>query len=105
MRCQKEVRTHGLGFGHYHQCTRRAVEDGFCKLHHPDAVAKRDREKRQRWDAEHRSRMRGYLMHQIGALVLNALEDGGQMHAEDYSKLDPSWCLERYVAGRKKKRS
>ena len=33
-------------------CYRKAVKNGFCKQHHPDAVAKRRDERMARWKAE-----------------------------------------------------
>ena len=40
-RCQKRVR-HSTW--HSGQCSRRAVKDGYCKQHHPDALAQREAE-------------------------------------------------------------
>lgn len=37
------------------QCTRRAVKDGYCKQHHPDAVAERERAQRVKVDREIRA--------------------------------------------------
>ena len=34
----------------FHRCRRNAVKDGYCKQHHPDTVAKRDEERRLRWE-------------------------------------------------------
>lgn len=53
VKCKKRVPSPGMWM-HDHQCTRYAVKDGFCKIHHPDAQKKRDEEahKRQeeKWD-------------------------------------------------------
>lgn len=35
-----------------HRCYRKAVKDGYCKQHHPDAWAKRRDESMARWRAE-----------------------------------------------------
>lgn len=35
-KCVAQVREPGP-WPRYHQCKRRAVKDGFCRLHHPDA--------------------------------------------------------------------
>ena len=39
----------------FHRCLRKAVKGGFCKQHHPDAIAKRDAERAAKWDAENRA--------------------------------------------------
>ena len=41
IRCKAEVNS---GYSNYRQCSRKAGKDGWCKQHHPDAQAKRDRE-------------------------------------------------------------
>jgi hypothetical protein len=33
-------------------CSRRAVRDGFCKQHHPDTQAERDRKSKERFERE-----------------------------------------------------
>ena len=33
-----------------HQCARKPILDGFCKQHHPDAIAKRAEESKRRYD-------------------------------------------------------
>ncbi len=33
-------------------CSRNATKDGYCKQHHPDAVAKRNKETEARWEAK-----------------------------------------------------
>ena len=34
------------------QCSRKATKDGYCKQHHPDAVAKRNKEVEERYEAK-----------------------------------------------------
>ena len=49
-RCKERVWSAGaIGS---HRCYRKAVKDGYCKQHHPDAVAKRRDESMARWKAE-----------------------------------------------------
>jgi len=38
----------------YSQCSRKAKEDGWCKQHHPDAVAKREAASDAKWQARFR---------------------------------------------------
>ena len=41
-RCKETVYPNErYGAFHGHQCTRKAVKDGYCKIHHPDSVRKR----------------------------------------------------------------
>jgi len=37
---------------HTHQCPRKAWKDGYCKQHHPDTIAERDRKRREKWERE-----------------------------------------------------
>jgi len=46
-RCRHAVSNGGRSVD-FHQCTRKAVKDGYCRLHHPDAVTKRNREAERR---------------------------------------------------------
>ncbi|MFA5387837.1 MAG: hypothetical protein WC322_05665 [Candidatus Paceibacterota bacterium] len=45
----------------FHQCYRRAVRDGYCKQHHPEAVAERARKSdelyRKKWENDPISRL------------------------------------------------
>jgi len=36
---------------HFHQCSRKAVKDGYCKQHHPDSVKARADAAQAKWDA------------------------------------------------------
>jgi hypothetical protein len=51
-RCSADV--HDGGRWPSHRCSRRAVNDGYCRQHHPDAVAARqyaaDERYREKWD-------------------------------------------------------
>lgn len=40
-RCKERVREGGLHWTRWHQCSRKAKQDGYCKQHHPDAVKAR----------------------------------------------------------------
>ena len=46
-KCKETVFRQGGSFGG-NRCSRKAVKDGFCKQHHPDAVAKRRDERMAR---------------------------------------------------------
>ena len=48
MQCKKGIMR---GF-HLGSCSRKAVQDGFCKQHHPDAVKKREEESRRRLEEQ-----------------------------------------------------
>jgi hypothetical protein len=40
------------GWG-FNQCSRKAVKDGFCKQHHPDAVKAREEASEKKWEEKH----------------------------------------------------
>jgi len=40
------------GYFSKHQCTRKAISDGYCKIHSPDSVEKRQKESAERWEAK-----------------------------------------------------
>jgi len=48
---QEDVATGGLRM-HYHRCYRKAVKDGFCKQHHPDAVEARRKKSADKYEAD-----------------------------------------------------
>lgn len=48
----KETVFHQGGSYRGGRCSRKAVKDGYCKQHHPDAWAKRRDESMARWKAE-----------------------------------------------------
>ena len=50
-RCKEHVWTNG-GF-HGHQCSRKAVKDGYCKIHHPDSVKARREKSAQRYKEQY----------------------------------------------------
>lgn len=52
-RCSETV-TSPDGWRTY-QCQRNATRDGFCKQHHPDSVAERDRQKDERFKKKQES--------------------------------------------------
>ena len=37
---------------HMGKCLRNAVKDGYCKQHHPDSIAERDRLRQVEWDRQ-----------------------------------------------------
>jgi len=47
-RCSQEVMK---GF-HFHQCSRSAWKDGYCKQHHPDTIEERRRIVEEKWQAK-----------------------------------------------------
>ena len=73
-RCKKGVHSDGMSFARQKQCSRRAVRDGFCSQHHPEAEAKRNAESRERWQMESRQRQAGYDRQNRAYAALSALE-------------------------------
>jgi hypothetical protein len=48
------------GWGQNRGCRRRAVRDGFCATHHPDAEKKRQADASARWEADRARERRQY---------------------------------------------
>ena len=48
-KCREIVATKGMNM-HHHQCCNKAVKDGYCRVHHPDAVKTRRDEAMRRYD-------------------------------------------------------
>ena len=47
-RCKEEVQDSG-GW-HWYQCQRKPKKDGFCKQHHPDTIAEKQRKSKEKFD-------------------------------------------------------
>jgi len=45
-----------------HQCQHKRLKDGWCKQHHPDAIADRRAEQSQRWNEQAAERARRRLI-------------------------------------------
>ena len=58
--CKASVRIRDLQFPRYKDCTRSAVQDGYCRQHHPDSVKKRQDESMRRWEARQEARARPF---------------------------------------------
>lgn len=81
------VRYDGLA-RYEHQCTRKAVRDGFCKQHHPDTVKERDAKARAKWE-EKRKRESWYILEQFKAAIWSddsTPEEMGQKTPEDAAR-------------------
>ena len=52
-RCKAKVPNGGRSVS-FHQCTRRAVKDGYCKIHHPDTERKKKAKQHTIWDLEYK---------------------------------------------------
>lgn len=48
-KCPEIVPTTGLRMN-YHQCRGKVVKDGYCRVHHPDAVKERRAEAQRKYD-------------------------------------------------------
>lgn len=44
-RCKEPSVSEGGSFPRYHQCRHKPKRDGWCAVHHPDAVAERERKR------------------------------------------------------------
>ncbi len=78
-RCREEV-LDGMGF-HSHQCSRKAVKDGYCKQHHPDAVKERDAKSRARWE-EKRKEEPWYVLREVKEKLAAAEAENNDLKAK-----------------------
>lgn len=54
--CSMLVATTGLSAaGHRHQCRNPPSRDGFCHMHHPETIKRKDRKRAAAWKTETRS--------------------------------------------------
>lgn len=57
-RCRWQVADYSLRWPNYHQCNRKPKVDGlWCLQHSPDEMAKREKAKRDKWDADWQKRL------------------------------------------------
>ena len=50
-KCKKKVYPRGMWSSfHGHQCTKPAWKDGYCKIHHPENVERRQEKSNKRWE-------------------------------------------------------
>lgn len=54
--CKETVHPRGFTMARGFRCERKAVRDGYCKQHHPDAVAERRTKSNERYEADARAR-------------------------------------------------
>lgn len=59
----------------YSQCARKAGPDGWCKQHHPDAEAERERMAAERYDKQARSSAMGWYGERFMAALIK-IRDG-----------------------------
>lgn len=95
VKCKTKVRQR-VGFARYSRCDHWAAKDGYCTIHHPDRIAEKQAKGLREMEALRRASAREFLEKRVGSIVLKAVEHGGRMHVEDYSKVDPRWVLSLY---------
>lgn len=57
------------------RCTRKATKDGYCKQHHPDAKAERDRISREKYEIASRRQAMGFYGERFMAALIK-IRDG-----------------------------
>ncbi len=68
---------------HTYQCSQKATRDGFCGIHHPDAVAKRDAKQKARWEETRRAQDHRYAEERAERQVLLAAEQWGAQESPE----------------------
>lgn len=82
-RCQAKVpggRSVGL-----HRCCRRAVKDGYCKIHHPDTIKKKDEKWHSLWDQEGKITKLQWKLRDLCGDCVELVKGLGQESAVDYN--------------------
>jgi|GEM_PF-6509011 len=75
-RCRERHVPDGGRWPTFHQCTRLAVRDGYCKQHHPDAV----RERRQRSHDQSEARWQERRLEIYGKSAIGLLREIAKGH-------------------------
>lgn len=85
--CMEPVFSHRGSGGH--QCNRKAIKDGYCTQHHPDAVIERHRKAAARHAAKDRQMTRLYAGPAIQALrsIASGHNDPARLARETLEKL------------------
>lgn len=81
-RCRESVADGGRSVG-FHQCGKLATRDGYCGLHHPDAVQKRHAERDARYDRETQLRDAQWAVRDKERDVVNAALAWGDADERD----------------------
>lgn len=89
-RCKKVLRQ---GF-HTYSCSKPASRDGYCGVHHPEAVAKRNAKTAARWDAKRRASDLRYAEQRAERQVLLAAEAWGAHESPDTLAVLRKACAE-----------
>ncbi len=72
---EKEKCSERVWIGYHEQpCSRYAVRDGYCKQHHPDEVAKRNKISDEKWKAKMYNKPMSVAMRKIKALEKENME-------------------------------
>ena len=50
--CQYDMVPDSGCWARLHQCLNKAIRDGFCGVHHPAAVKRRDKKRQDKYDAQ-----------------------------------------------------
>ena len=67
-RCRAAV--HGGRGVWFHQCSRKPMAgERYCRQHHPDTIARRYEERRQRWREEDERARRSRVIHGLGLVA------------------------------------
>lgn len=91
-RCRSAVHDEGR-WPSYHQCTRKpkvfrcidGIEYGFCGIHDPDAVAKKDNAKREQWRLESLERERKENLRKQNVVAMEACKAAIQKIADGHN--------------------
>lgn len=100
-RCQKTVRTPGLGFGHFHQCERAGTfkREGatWCKTHDPKSVAERAATRQAKFDLQIKQRFdsmeRAAICRKVVDSLAEALDDGQEIKMFKLEGAGRGYCV------------
>ncbi len=71
--CKAAVMYYVGNWPHHKQCDFKHSEDGWCKIHHPDAVKNREAKKEQKWKREQSDRTKQWEKEDAARDLVNAV--------------------------------
>lgn len=92
MNCKQEVQIKGFQFPRYKKCSRKAMKDGFCNMHHPDTKKATEKRQEEKYKKESQKRR---LEHNA-AKFLKVLKEISKMSGCVYARAIADEAIEEY---------
>ena len=89
----------GVG-GYFYQCQNKPIKDGFCGVHHPDAIKARDERRESEYQRKRKADALRWLQQDIGYIVMR--EVGEPKNYDDNNNANAAKMLAKYVRRKSK---